>query len=220
MATAKQIAARKLFAERSRAGTLKRGTKKRAAEKRDTFYARPGSGVEAAEASMRLARKHATRGKVKKNPVKRQSHRYPTARAVFDVASENMNRSYRGYSVVFNAIHNLYFVSKDGHHITSGGTRADVERQIDELLDGTTRKANPSKPARKKNPLIPGLIPTNTYREKLAFGYYIQWADMKQDSQWETTAGFMLESDAKQYAKAYARMWKNRTVRVIDNFPM
>lgn len=59
--TAAQIAARKLFAERARAGTLAKKPK----ASRD--YARD-SRVEALEAELRLAQKHAKR---KKNPIAR-----------------------------------------------------------------------------------------------------------------------------------------------------
>ena len=59
MATAKQIAARKLFAERAKAGLLKKKPK----ASRD--YARDAA-VERAEAGLRIAQKHAKR---KKNPI-------------------------------------------------------------------------------------------------------------------------------------------------------
>lgn len=188
MATAKQIAAHKLFAERARSGAFK----KRAPKKR------------------------------KANPAKRQNHRYPTTRAVFDAASSNMNRAYRGFNVVFNALHDLYFVSKDGHHITSGNTRADVERQIDNLLDGEPLKRNPATAKRaaprRKNPLLPGMASMSPRKKSEVFGYLVQTVYETGNNAWSTIAGFHSETDAKQYAHAYARMWKKRAVRVVDNY--
>lgn len=66
--SAAQVAARKLFAERARAGTLTKKTAKKRASESSTRHFRAGSGEEAAAAELRLAKKHAAR---RKNPSKR-----------------------------------------------------------------------------------------------------------------------------------------------------
>lgn len=76
MATAKQLAARKLFAARAKAGLLQ-GNKKKRAKKTAEHYERPGliSKVEAAEAALRIAKKHAAR---KANPAKKKAISRPS----------------------------------------------------------------------------------------------------------------------------------------------
>jgi len=80
MATAKQIAARKLFAARARAGTLRKAgrTKKVAAD--SSKYTASYSEVERAEAALRLAQKHAARKKaaLKSNPTKKRAISRPS----------------------------------------------------------------------------------------------------------------------------------------------
>jgi hypothetical protein len=65
--TAKQIAARKLFAARAKAGTLKKSTTKKRSIEADTRHFARGAGTDAAEAALRLAHKVAKR---KANPAK------------------------------------------------------------------------------------------------------------------------------------------------------
>jgi hypothetical protein len=40
-------------------------------------------------------------------------------------------QSYKGYLITFNDLHNMYFVSKDGHNIYSNPSLADVRLNID-----------------------------------------------------------------------------------------
>jgi hypothetical protein len=40
----------------------------------------------------------------------------------------------RGYLCTFNALHNLWFIARDGQHIGSAGTLADCRATIDLLV--------------------------------------------------------------------------------------
>lgn len=44
-------------------------------------------------------------------------------------------QSYKGYLITFNDLHNLYFVSKDGHNIYSNPSLSNVKSNIDLLTD-------------------------------------------------------------------------------------
>jgi hypothetical protein len=44
-------------------------------------------------------------------------------------------QSYKGYTISFNDLHNLYFVSKDGINIYSNASLNDVKINIDLLTD-------------------------------------------------------------------------------------
>jgi hypothetical protein len=46
-----------------------------------------------------------------------------------------LTQSYKGYIISFNAIHNLYFVTKDGINIYSNASLNDVKINIDLLTD-------------------------------------------------------------------------------------
>lgn len=110
MATAKQLAARKLFAARAKAGLLQ-GNKKKRAKKTAEHYERPGliSKVEAAEAALRIAKKHAAR---KANPAKKKAVTRP---------SNPASRKFTLYAVVAKkggawgdaGAHLAYFKSQD-----------------------------------------------------------------------------------------------------------
>lgn len=78
--------------------------------------------------------------------MKRRKLTSSEARQLFDSAARATDQVYRGYSIRFNALANVWNISKDGFHIGATDTLTKAKAGVDAIL-GEPKK-NPSKSPR------------------------------------------------------------------------
>lgn len=195
--SAAQIAARKLFAERAKAGAFAKSPAKRKATASKKHFA-SGSGVEAAEAHLRIAKKVAARKKNPSKPLKDHNAKYPSG----------YSGKYPGrVKTVYSAGRGVVMVElNDGsrHKVTA------------EMTDGEMPRVGDTFPTYANNPVKKASFPRA--KRGNSFMNYAQCYRVEKayvDNDWSTVGYFVTKDEAFQYARAYNKA-NDCKVRVLS----
>ena len=208
MATAKQLAARKLFVARVRSGEFARSAKRKPAVKRE---------------------KASTPATAKIRALLKRISVIDDAIARFPDMAPGAKRGYKAEKTqILKKIVEIYAVEKSLAESPKKNPLSRVKvASPPQRPKGTRAKPSPRLVKRRKatnrapagyyaNPLEPGFQKPSK-REKLMFIYVVQsWGSMT--GAWFNIAGFSDSSDAIQYAHAYSKLHPTKKIRVIDNF--
>lgn len=201
-ATPAQLAARKLFAERAKAGLL---TKK---PKASRDYARDAA-VDRAEAALRIAKKTAKR---KTNPLD------PTPYGVSWKSALTGSRNTSYHKTKSAAMKEAYELYKEGaknidafkYSENIGAISFDwrIQKRLKNPTEKRTQQRKTAPNAVVKNPIKKKIA---TDPEKALYKFEVQF---KEGKNWKSQAAFANLEKAKDYAYALAINNKNKTIRV------